>query len=125
MLIEKYKPEKIEEMANKLAATELKSLILKNGKVILSGSTGTGKSLSLQIIAKEMKYEIINITGNTIKNCKDMAKQQSIFYKGKIFVIELDDMRSLESIENFTKESNFPVILNADDIYQRKYYSLL
>ncbi|GEM_PF-2181550 len=123
MLLHKYKPEKIEDMINKEAAKEIKNLILDKKKFIITGPIGSGKSLSLEILAKDMKFELINIT-DEIFDSKEITKQRSIFYKGKIFVVDLDSIRSLEKLEEFTKECSFSIIMSADDIYQKRYYDI-
>ncbi|MBI4895656.1 MAG: hypothetical protein HY831_04140 [Candidatus Aenigmarchaeota archaeon] len=123
MLLHKYKPEKIEDMVNKEAAREIKTLIFEKKKFIITGPIGSGKSLSLEIIAKEMKFELINVT-DEIFDSKEITKQRSIFYKGKIFVVDLDSIRSLEKLEEFIKECSFSMVMAADDIYQKRYYDI-
>lgn len=123
MLLNKYKPEKIEEMVNKEAAREIKDLIFGKKKFIITGPIGSGKSLSLEIIAKEMRFELIHII-DEIFDSPEIVKQRSIFYKGKIFVADLDAIRSVDKLETFIKDCPFSVVLSADDIYQKRYYDI-
>ncbi|MBI5332444.1 MAG: Flp pilus assembly complex ATPase component TadA [Candidatus Aenigmarchaeota archaeon] len=123
MLLEKYKPVRIEEMVNKAAAMELKDLLRVKKPFIITGPAGSGKTLALNILAKEMNYEIIHLVDDMLKT-PEIAKQRSIFYKGKIFIIELDSLRTLERLDDFAKQSAFPIVLSANDIYQKRYFEL-
>ena len=124
MLLNKYRPEKIEDMINKDAAKEIKSHILNKKKFIITGPIGSGKTLSLELIANEMKYQIINVTDDIIKDLPEISKQRSMFYKGKFFIVDLDSIRSLDKLTEFTNECTLSVIMCADDIYQRRYYEI-
>ena len=123
MLLEKYKPVRIEEMINKAAAMELKDMLKVKKPFIITGPAGCGKTLAIDIIAKESGYEIIHLSDELLKN-PEIAKQRSIFFKGKIFVIELDSIKFLERIGDFADQSMFPIVLSANDIYQKRYYEL-
>ena len=121
MILEKYKPNKIEDLVNKEAAKELKELILKRKKFIITGSTSSGKSLSLELIAKDLKYQLINITEEI--SDKETMKQKSMFYRAKIFSIDMDSIKSLDKLDDFL-DCPYSVALCSDDIYQKRYYEI-
>ncbi|MFH0836679.1 MAG: hypothetical protein V1870_00975 [Candidatus Aenigmatarchaeota archaeon] len=123
MLLDKYRPVRVEEMVNKAAAMELKDLLRSKKPFIITGPAGCGKTLAIELVAKDLGYEIIHLSDDLLKT-PEITKQRSIFFKGKIFVIELDSLRALDKIDDFGKQSSFPIILSANDIYQKRYYEI-
>jgi DNA polymerase III delta prime subunit len=51
-------------------------------------------------------------------------KQGSLFFKGKIIVVDLDLIHSLEKLESMMKSTPYPIVYTSTDIYQKKYYEL-
>ncbi len=124
MLLEKYRPDKIEDMANKTPAIEARNNIIAGKRFIITGPIGSGKTLSLKLIAKELRYEIIQVTDDMLKDSKESMGQKSIFYKGKLFLIDLDEIKSMEKMDKFIESSRHPVVMISDDVYQKRYYEI-
>ncbi|MCD6477239.1 MAG: replication factor C large subunit [Candidatus Aenigmarchaeota archaeon] len=140
-LLDKYKPETKEEIVGqKSSMLKILDFInnFKPGKALLIyGSTGTGKTLIPQIIAKEQNKQLLEInasdtrTADYIKTVVKPAIQSiSFFNKGKIILIdEIDNMTSkdkggIEEIIKLIKESKYPIILTANDAYNPKLRNL-
>ncbi|MEM1988537.1 MAG: AAA family ATPase [Candidatus Woesearchaeota archaeon] len=135
MLTIKYKPQKIEELIGQNIA-ELVKAIKNNEKVILYGPPGTGKTSSVYAIANELNYEVIEINASDDRSKSDLekylpaVKQMSIFGKKKVILIdEIDgisntDTGAINGIMNLTKASIFPVVITANDIWDKKFKEL-
>ena len=116
MLLQKYRPNSLEGIVgNRFAAQQLKRAIVNSQKVVLTGPPGCGKSLALQIIAKEMKY---HLQDEDPEDLLKSSKQRSMWYNGKILVADLDAWGAKECLE--LKKCSWPVVFVAADIYDRK-----
>lgn len=131
-LLEKYKPKKISEMIdNKKPAEEVLRLVknYKKGKAImLYGPPGCGKTLSVEIIAQELNYELVRLTAADFRSYTQLKKtilqsslQASLRFKGKILLVdELEfvfDPGMKRGLKELIKESPFPVILISQNPY--------
>jgi len=120
MFLEKYEPKSLVEfLDNKKQIEEIIEAIKKKKKIVLSGPSGTGKSLAIKLIAKEMNYEV-----NLVQDLEDLEKnqQKSLFFKGKIIVVDADEASGVGKIAS--AKSNWPVIFLCDNPYDRKFLSL-
>ncbi len=135
-LLEKYKPEKLEEMiGNKKAIEE----ILKNfGKkpLLLYGNPGIGKTLSCYLLAKKLNLEIYEINASdyrdveSLKKVLEISKQYSIFGKKRLILIDeidglsVQDRGATTELIKIFKESKNPIVMTANDAYNTKLRSL-
>ncbi|MFQ6020872.1 MAG: replication factor C large subunit [Candidatus Aenigmatarchaeota archaeon] len=140
MLIEKYKPKKLREIVGQISVIRQVTEWLRNwepGKaLLLYGPTGIGKTIIIEVIAKENKWNLFEINASdnrsakTIKEkLKPIIKQNSLLGERIILIDEVDGLYSsdrggLPEIIKIIKESAFPVILTANDAYDRKLISL-
>ncbi len=132
MLHEKYKPGMSSELiANQEQFGETKEWIRgwKKGKgLLLYGPTGCGKSLAVELAAKELNCELVRSHASDDRSYRQMAKtilesagQQSLLLKKKIIMVdEIEIMGSLKGITELVKESEFPVILIGTNPYEKK-----
>lgn len=140
MLSEKYKPNSLKEVVGQT------DLILKTidwlkkwkpGKALLIyGSTGTGKTLVIKLIAKEMKMSLFELNASDERSASSMkekllpaAKEGSLFNKRLILIDEVDsfgqsDRGGIAEVIRAIKESANPIILIASDAYDNKLRSL-
>lgn len=135
---EKHKPKSLREVqAQDRALAELKQFVLdKVGKksALIYGPTGCGKTCSVYALAQDLNYEILEINASDFRN-KDQintivgssAKQQSLFGKGKIILVdEIDglsgkeDRGGVQALARILKESFWPIILTAIDPWDAK-----
>lgn len=133
MILEKYKPKTTKEIiSNQLQIREIGNWIKKwkKGALIIHGPPGSGKSLSIEILAKAMRYEIIEYSSSDIDidHVLKTSQQTSLFFQGKLIVIETDKVPI--KITNLIKNTRHPVILIVQDAYKikpaiRKYCKLI
>ncbi len=131
-LLEKYKPGKISEILdNRIAAEEVLRLV-KNYKrrkaIMIYGPPGCGKTLTAEIVAHELKYELVRLTAADFRSYYQLKRsilqsslQASLSYKGKILLIdELEfvfDPGMKRGLKELIRESPFPVILISQNPY--------
>ena len=94
--IEKYKPKTSEEIPQPTKL--LKELIKNKRNILLYGPTGSCKSISIEIIAKELNHEVIEVNASDFRNKEQIetiignaSKQKSLFEKEKLLLIEEAD----------------------------------
>ncbi len=135
-LIEKYRPEKLEEfIGNKKAVGDILANFGKK-PLLLHGHTGIGKTLLGSLVAKKLDLEVYEINASdyrdveSLKKVLEISKQYSIFGKKRLLLIdEIDGLSvrdrgaSKELIKIF-KESRNPIMLTANDAYSPKLKTL-
>lgn len=132
---EKHKPETSAGiLGNKQVITQLKThlLSLSQMPVMLAGASGTGKTLSVYLIAKELGISLIEYNGSDYRNkqeisiIKGLSTQQSLtrevsLHKNKaVLMEEVENMTSsdrggLQEILELFKKTRIPIILTAND----------
>lgn len=141
---EKYKPETLSEVAGQnKAIKKLKKFVnnFKNQKkkaVLLHGPPGSGKTVIVKALASDYDLDLIELDASDLRNRKSIeelfgaaSKQASLLKKSKIlFADEIDglsgrkDRGGTGALKKVIKETNFPVILTANDPYASKLRSL-
>jgi len=129
MLLQKFKPKSLQEITgNSKQAYEVLEYInsyyreKKTKAIIVSGPTGTGKSLVLEIIAKQLGYELAEY--DDVDTAVSSMNQMSMFHKGKIIVLDLDCCTSLRNLKILTEKSRHPVVLMTLDIWESRYAAI-
>ncbi|RJQ18237.1 replication factor C large subunit [Candidatus Woesearchaeota archaeon] len=142
LFIQKYKPKSLKDIEGQPTA-ELQNYVQTYAKqkkkaLLVYGPIGTGKTASVHAMAADLSLELIEINASDVRN-KDAIlstignaiKQQSLFQKGKIILIdEVDgiagnaDRGGLQTILTVIENSTFPVILTANDVWDQKFSSL-
>lgn len=128
MLLEKYKPRHISEfVGNKKQLLEMlewarsqlsKSSLSKGKPLLLVGPHGSGKSLAVELVARELNLQVCEFTGD-IKRFIVESGQQSIFSKGKLIVVDESDLATIRNIPDLIKKTTHPVIFISVNPYQR------
>jgi len=140
--VEKYRAKNFESIKGQDEAIyRIKSFINyfpKKKAVILYGPAGSGKTSIAYALANELKAEIIELNASDFRS-KDIinaivgeaSQQKSIFAKNKVILIdEIDgvsgfyDKGGLSEITRLIENTNFPVVMTANDIWDKR-FSLL
>jgi len=136
----KYMPQNSNQIfGQQLAVSQLKEFIVnyktKNQKAaLIYGPIGNGKTCSVYALAKELNYDVLEINSSDLRNQANMQSflgnvlgQQSLFFKPKIVLIdEIDnisgvkDRGAVPALVKAIEKSSFPVILTANDIFNKK-----
>ncbi|MBI2669366.1 replication factor C large subunit [Candidatus Woesearchaeota archaeon] len=136
----KYAPQHSSQIVGQqLAITQLKDFILhykkqKHKAALLHGPIGTGKTSSVYAIAKELNYDILEINSSDVRDDESISSflsaalgQQSLFFTPKIILIDevdnssgTDDRGFIPALVKALEKSPFPVILTANDPYEKK-----
>lgn len=133
--VEKYKPKSFSEFVDQeQPIKKFRKLVInfKRGKaVFIYGPPGIGKSLSCEILARELNYTlfVINASDNrAAKNIESMLstviRQSPLFYRGVLICIdEIDGMAksdkgAIQKILRIIRTSKFPIVLIANDPYK-------
>ncbi len=138
--VDKYRPKRTSEIIGNQEAVQQFVSWLKNWKpgtkpVFLYGPPGVGKTLTVEVAAKELGYELIELnasdvrTEEAIRRALGPASQYgSLFgFKGRlIFLDEVDgitgreDRGGLAAILELIKEARMPIALAANDPWDPK-----
>lgn len=142
--IKKYEPKKLADIkGQELAVSRLNDFIVnfrkqKKKAVIIYGPAGCGKTASIVALAKHYNLEFIEVNASDFRNKEQIEakvanalRQQSLFHKGKLVLIdEVDglagnkDRGGIGAIAELLSASAFPVIMTADNPFDKKFNSL-
>ncbi|MEM5812550.1 MAG: replication factor C large subunit [Candidatus Aenigmatarchaeota archaeon] len=134
---EKHKPAKVSEIVGQpKAVSEFLSFIesFTPGKALmLTGPSGTGKTLLAETIAKERNLLLLQLNASDSRKAEDIlgffedsSRTRSLFHKGKLILIdEVDgisgnDKGAVSAILKIIRQSSFPVILISNDPWSEK-----
>jgi len=142
----KYRSRKISELAGNLdAVNSLLNWVRSWDKkvpskkaLLLHGPPGTGKTVSVEALANEYGYDLIEInasdsrTGDAIRRIAGMATGQAMLFGKKRIVLldEVDginlreDIGAIDAIVETIERTNYPVILTANNAFDPKIRSL-
>jgi replication factor C large subunit len=138
MLIEKYKPKSLSEVVGQKSLIESIVQWLGNWKpkkaLLLYGPTGIGKTLIPELIAKENKFNLVEISAsddNLTSYVRDVlvpaSKESSLFNKRLIMIDDLETIKDrgvVAEIINLVKESSTPIIITSNNAYDEKLRTL-
>ena len=126
MLLEKYEPKSSKEiLGNKEQINEIRNWLgnwRKGRALFVYGPTGSGKSLAIRLLAKELGYEILESSASdrSISSILKASEQRSLFFKRKLILVdEIDLLESSKGIMELIIKSNSPVIFIAINPYKR------
>jgi replication factor C large subunit len=139
--VDKHKPETFKDIIGQdQALKEVMDFVKawKPGKsMLLAGSPGTGKTLAIEILAREKNYQLLQLNASDARNPEliekilgEGSKNMPLFHSGKFILIdEVDgisarDRGAAGAIIKIIKESRFPVFLIANNQWSPKLRSL-
>ncbi|MBI4918562.1 replication factor C large subunit, partial [archaeon] len=142
-LTKKYAPKSSSEIPQKTAVAQLKMFIQEYKKqkkkaALIYGPAGTCKTSTVYAIAKELGLETIEVNASDVRNSEGInevlgnaLKQQSLFYKGKLILMDevdgvsgTNDRGGIQELTKLIEESKFPIILTANDPWDKKFSTL-
>jgi replication factor C large subunit len=141
-LPEKYRPKNFNQITGQeKAIQEIKEFIRyfpKKQAVILHGPAGTGKTTIAYATAKETNSELFELNASDLRDRKKLeqvmkpATQQKTLFgkKGKIILVdEIDgisgeDRGGIPELIELIKNSPYPVILTANNVWRKKFSTL-
>lgn len=140
-LTEKYRAKTFSEIkGQENAIQEIKAFLKmfpRKKAIILNGPVGTGKTSMAIALANEYNLELFELNASDLRNrskldeiLKPATNQQSLFKTGKIILMDeadgitTNDRGGLPELLVLIEKSSFPIIITANDIWQKK-FSLL
>ncbi|MBT7902476.1 replication factor C large subunit [Candidatus Woesearchaeota archaeon] len=110
----------------------------KRKAAFLYGPPGSGKTVSVHVLAKELSLEIMELNASDFRNKDAISKilgsaanQMSLFAKGKVILVdEVDgisgtrDRGGLNEVAKIMATSAFPIVFTGEDPYDKKFKSL-
>ncbi len=140
----KYAPQRSEQIFGQdKAVAELRDFMVNYKQkpqraALLLGPIGSGKTSSVYALAKELKYDLLEINSSDLRNEESMKTflgaaigQQSLFFIPKIILIdEIDnisgvrDRGCIPALLKIMEKSTFPLILTANDLSDSKFKSI-
>mgnify|MGYP002725509449 CR=1 FL=1 len=137
---EKYKAITVSDIVGQDAAVQAAEQTITNrGKaLLLHGPPGTGKTSLAIALANDADLEFLEFNASDHRNANTIKEklggalgQQSLFSKGKLILIdEIDglsgtkDRGGIKAIIDLIKTSAFPLVLTAQDSWNRKFSTL-
>lgn len=140
----KYTPKNTDQVFGQQSAiSQLRSFIVnykqqQHKSALLLGPIGCGKTSSIHALAKELKYDIVELNSSDLRNAENITQflnsalgQQSLFFTPKIVLIDevdnisgIADRGCIPALMKALEKSSFPVILTANDIEDSKFKAL-
>ena len=142
----KYRPRKTSEIAgNPDAVNALLNWVRtwdrkvpSKKALLLHGPAGTGKTVSVEALANEYGYDLVEInasdsrTGDAVRRIAGMAAGQAMLFGKKRIVLldEIDginlgeDTGAIDAIVETIEKTNYPVVLTANNPWDPKIRSL-
>ena len=141
---EKYRPKLLSELrGQEQAIVKIKEFLESFGKarsknaLALHGPPGIGKTTLAHVAARELGFEIFELNASDLRNKNNLheilrpaTEQRSLMKKGKIILVdEVDgisgaDRGGLTELLRLIETTQHPLILTANDIWDRKFSSL-
>ena len=139
---EKYRPKYLGDIRGQsLAIEKLRNFLKKpsseRGAIAFHGPPGTGKTSLAYVIANETQSEIFELNASDLRNKEKLnqilrpaTEQKSLTKKSKIILVdEVDgisevDRGGLSELVNLIESSAHPMIITANDIWDKKFAEL-
>ncbi len=124
MLLEKYRPKNSREIIGNAAQIgQIRKWLRKEkGVLYIHGPTGTGKTLAVELIGRELGYELLVCGADEgrslkyIRNFISASKQKSLSFRKKLILIDdFDIIESRKGISELIINSLCPVVLISNE----------
>lgn len=135
----KYEPKKASEIIGQEESLfKLREAIKLKKKILIYGPSGTGKTSTVHVLAKELNLELFEINASDARNKENIEltignalAQQSLFAKGKIILIDdidalsgTKDRGGLPTIQTLLEKTKYPIAITCIDPWEDKYSKL-
>jgi replication factor C large subunit len=147
LFCEKHRPECFADIKGQdMAVAKIKDFMANfpaEKAIILYGPTGSGKTSLVYALAQESKSEILELNASDLRNKEEIDKivkgasqQASLFSPSfnikskKIILVDevdgltTDDRGGLPELIKLIEDSSFPIIITANDVWDRKFSDL-
>tara|TARA_Y100000310_G_scaffold319891_1_gene375710 strand:+ start:11212 stop:12381 length:1170 start_codon:yes stop_codon:yes gene_type:complete len=136
---QKYKPQRYSNLAvDPVALKKLKDEIERKGVALVYGSTGCGKTASVECIARDGDYELIEMNSSDFRDAENIKRviggsleQKSLFEKEKIILIDeingiagREDRGGIQALVKMLGKHKYAVVMTAEDPYPQKISSI-
>ena len=136
---EKYRAKSFQDIVGQDLAVDKVKLFLrsfpKKKAIVLHGPPGVGKTSLAYAIAFENDSEVLELNASDLRNKSKIAEiigpasqQKSLFKKNKLILVDevdgvsaIKDRGGLAELLVLLEKSAFPVIITANDIWQKKF----
>jgi len=138
--VDKYKPslEEVPQDIKQIVDFVTNYAKQKKKALLIHGPPGTGKTVVVHALAKKDNLELIEVNASDFRTDDQInsrignaLKQQSLFSQSKLILVdELDgisgrkDRGGVKALSDLLKKSKFPVILVANDPWNKKFNTL-
>ena len=141
--VKKYEPRDPSEILGQPGLQDLEKFISnfkgqKKKALLLYGTPGCGKTSSVYTLANKYRLEVVEVNASEFRNSEQIKlkvgnalKQQSLFTKGKIILVdEVDgisgtkDRGGVGEVVTLIEDAAFPIILTANNPWHSKFSSL-
>jgi replication factor C large subunit len=123
MLLERYGPKASADIINSRQVIDIRNWLKswKKGRALfVYGPTGSGKTLTVRLLAKELGYEILESTASerAVPEILKASEQRSLFFRKKLILIDEVELSPGTAVIKLIKKSNFPVIFISINPYK-------
>ena len=117
----KHKPESLDEYRiNKKAIEEIRGNI-HDKPVLVYGQIGAGKTTIIELIAKELDLELVEITNDNIINAVTASQSASITGKKKLIYIDNpENIKKIKEVGKLVSKTRNPLIFETSDPASRR-----
>lgn len=123
-LTEKYRPKtKSELIGNEKAIQQLEEVIKAEGRALLYGEPGVGKTSSVYALANDLGYSVYEVNASDSRRKEELEELLTLtrmkgLRKHLYLIDEVDGLKNWSMMANILVEATHPVILVANERYK-------
>jgi replication factor C large subunit len=117
----KHKPESLDEYRlNKKAVEEIRGNILDK-PILVHGQIGAGKTTIIELFAKELDLDLVEVTDDNIINAVTASQSASITGRKKlIYINNPENIKKIKEVGKLISKTRNPLILETSDPSSRR-----